>query len=162
MPPVCVDCGVSLSPPTTRAKRCPTCRKAHRRERNRETGRAYYHAHKESCLEHTRRYREEHREELRAKCRAYYWRNHEAGKKRSLEYQRRKKALKMAQHDPEAWIKTQAPGLQTCERMALTALELPCGQRSFCLGCPKLGKKQVIPVEHKQHAWRRGRDSAQR
>lgn len=77
----CERCGVSFIPMSGRAKRCPTCRGAHRAEWKQEYNHSYYQLNQSDLVEYAARYRTEHPEEHRAASKR--WQEDNPDRKRS-------------------------------------------------------------------------------
>lgn len=162
----CSECGADMVAGRKSGRvLCPECRvknkkASHKKYRSSEKGREnakeackrWRQKHPEKVLPYGAAYREAHREELRAARRAKYAENvvfeREAGKLR----QRMLRGVPGAKLDYYKHIGR----AQTCPRMHVTALSLPCGKRPECWwgkpceGCAEMKK----PVNVGFNDWR--------
>ena len=167
--PICVDCGASLAHHA--AKRCAPCNVAHKKayiaayrkqwakdnaETCRAAARAYYHRNAEARRAHSRNYKAAHRDELNAKARAYYWDDPVRHRLRCRDYQRMAKLAIKAASSPDAWAVVNAPQLRTCQRLHVTALNLPCGQREECHLNPVCEHAGGFKARNANWGWRGG------
>lgn len=174
-PHICEDCGTEFLS-AGNAVRCPECRKKHKaeydkarrqqpgqKEKEREAARAYYQRNREKCNERGRTYKREHKVRLNANQRAYYRQNIEKERARKREYSSRyykthkesfikkttlrQKAKRGNQQAQLELAKLTGKAL-FCERMRVTALNLPCGKREECWcgkPCPRTVELGLTP-----------------
>lgn len=145
---ICKLCGIEFESHANNALYCTECRivrnkelRAERAKRYKESGHrakddAKYRASakgKATNKRNSKAYRERHRDEIRERRKEYYARTIERSREVSRLYQARLRNVPGAKL---AYAKITGK-IQTCPRMRLTAVELPCGKREECRGCER-------------------------
>ena len=161
----CSECGQPVLTRCYGRVLCPECRARCRAEtvfkyeksekgaaRSRKSGKKWRDSHRESYLESLRKYRAKNAKELNAKSREKYHANLEESREKAKLRQRMYRGIPGAKLE-YAKIMGKA---QTCPRMHVTALSLPCGKRPECWwgkpceGCAEMKK----PVNAGFNDWR--------
>lgn len=141
---VCPDCGSEfMSAGQGSRVYCPACRKA----RDVESRRKYRvsEAGKKSHNDHAKRWREANPEKARERNRKRFYKNREAHNARRKEYyyahleqERERGRLRMRARKGDISAKIEYARLigrmETCPRMRVTMMHLPCGKRRECWG----------------------------
>ena len=135
--PVCVDCQKSFEHPTNRKKRCPECSANRRRQQWNSAAKHYQRTHSEKVRAYRKEYRDTHFEHRQMLWSRYYAAHGERIRAYKREQDRIARAMKLAAHDQNAWVVAKGNELQTCDRLRLTALNLPCGTTECCIGCER-------------------------
>lgn len=123
-------------------------------EQVRKTAREYKARNRERHREYQRRHRAERRDHYREVSRKWYHENHERSIAMKNKSRARMRTLKQAATNPDAWTIAKAAELQTCERLHLRALNLPCGSNEACIGCEKNTKTTESILN--RGAWKEG------
>ena len=137
----CAECGKTILSASYSRALCPECHErckkaAAKKYRSSEAGKQVHRAtmkrwrlaHPDKEKEKRDKYKATHREELKAKGRARYQAN--------IEIEREKSKLRQRIYKGNVAAKLEYAKLigkaQTCPRLHLTAIDLPCGQRPEC------------------------------
>lgn len=140
-PHECPECGKEFMAACYSRVLCPECKKKARaaasakyeasekgKEKKRANARRYRQRHLERAKEAVRKYREANREEICRKQREKYWADPEPHRLKSKLRQRRMKGDGKAAFE----LRRLSGKVQTCPRLHVSMVQLPCGQRPEC------------------------------